>query len=442
MASTRGMAQVGRFFLRTPLLTALLSAVVVFGGGIFVFASSNNGDGGGRGEIFLEPAGSLGRDPFLDALRSPVPTVVLARDLLPEDRQQGTASMSGGTVGLYGGTLDDSLCDREQMISFLGANSGQGRAWASVQGITFEQIPSYIRGLTPMQLRIDTRVTNHGYRDGDALALQSVLQAGTAVLVDQYGVPRARCACGNPLLAPEPVEDARFVGDPWKDFDSDGLVRVTPATESVRVFVLHNAATGGLFDRPVGTDGSEDKARSGPAPKPTTTSSTSSKPLVTVTPSSTTTSTSTTGPTTTSTQGAAATTTTTAPPTTAAPDTTPAPVTTAAPTATTAAPTTSSSTTAPVTTSSTTTTTTTTTTSPPRTVTVPSFSLRSLDEAEKLAGGTGLKLEPNPTLNANMRCGTTGLITTQNPLAGAVVPLNSAVTVTYPVGPACPSRTA
>src|SRR5688572_18456684 len=39
----------------------------------------------GATEVFLEPADSLGANPFIDLLRSPVPTVVLARDLLPDD---------------------------------------------------------------------------------------------------------------------------------------------------------------------------------------------------------------------------------------------------------------------------------------------------------------------------------------------------------------------
>ena len=63
-------------------------------------------------------------------------------------------------------------------------------------------VPAFLRGLTPVVLRADTRVTNHGFRDGSATSFQSVLQAGTAVLVDDHGAPRVRCACGNPLKAP------------------------------------------------------------------------------------------------------------------------------------------------------------------------------------------------------------------------------------------------
>ena len=66
--------------------------------------------------------------------------------------------------------------------------------------ISVADIPTYIGTLTPMQLRADTRVTNHGFVDGHATSLQSVLQAGTAVLVDDQGRPRVKCGCGNPLF--------------------------------------------------------------------------------------------------------------------------------------------------------------------------------------------------------------------------------------------------
>ena len=69
-------------------------------------------------------------------------------------------------------------------------------------GIDPADIATYVGTLTPMQLRADTRVTNHGFVDGHATSLQSVLQAGTAVLVDDHGRPRVKCGCGNPLLDP------------------------------------------------------------------------------------------------------------------------------------------------------------------------------------------------------------------------------------------------
>jgi hypothetical protein len=50
---------------------------------------------------------------------------------------------------------------------------------------------------------MDVRVTNYDYKDGEATPYQAVLQAGTAMLVDDRGVPRVKCNCGNPLAEPQ-----------------------------------------------------------------------------------------------------------------------------------------------------------------------------------------------------------------------------------------------
>jgi uncharacterized protein DUF6777 len=71
-------------------------------------------------------------------------------------------------------------------------------AWAGVEGITPADIPRYVVELTPVTLRSDPAVTNHGFANGTPTTLRSVLQVGTAVLVDKFGVPRVRCMCGNP----------------------------------------------------------------------------------------------------------------------------------------------------------------------------------------------------------------------------------------------------
>ncbi len=83
-------------------------------------------------------------------------------------------------------------------------------------------LTTYITQLTPLVLLSDTRVTNHGYYDGQPTTLQSVLEAGTAVMVDQYGVPRVKCNCGNPLLPPEPVVGTvTYTGPPWPGWTGD-----------------------------------------------------------------------------------------------------------------------------------------------------------------------------------------------------------------------------
>ena len=85
--------------------------------------------------------------------------------------------------------------------------------------------------LTPVTLTRDTRVTNHGYRNGRPTPRQSVLQAGSAVLVDRYGVPRARCGCGNPLIPPARVRvRPTYVGPPWPGWNPINVVVVTQVT--------------------------------------------------------------------------------------------------------------------------------------------------------------------------------------------------------------------
>ena len=85
--------------------------------------------------------------------------------------------------------------------------------------------------LTPVVLTRDTAVTNHTYRTGEPHAYQSVLQAGTPVLIDDRGPPRAQCSCGNPLLPPEKAEPDTFEGDAWNGFDEHDVIEVAPAAQ-------------------------------------------------------------------------------------------------------------------------------------------------------------------------------------------------------------------
>ncbi|MCB1017655.1 MAG: hypothetical protein KDB10_21390, partial [Acidimicrobiales bacterium] len=108
-----------------------------------------------------------------------------------------------------------------------------------------------------------TRVTNHGFRDGRATTIQTVLQAGTAVLVDRQGVPRARCACGNPLTPPTAVSSRpTFRGPRWTGFDSARLT-VIQVSVTVDIFVIVDLDTGDPFTRPPGTDGDDDQPGDG-----------------------------------------------------------------------------------------------------------------------------------------------------------------------------------
>jgi hypothetical protein len=132
----------------------------------------------------------------------------------PADRR-GTDRVRVGS-GPFGGTGSDLVCDRELLIDSLAARPDRLHEWARVLGIRqdLRTVAAYIRKLRPVTLTRDTRVTNHSFVDGRAVAFQSILQAGTAVLVDEDGVPVARCRCGNPLLEPVFIKEAECHGCP------------------------------------------------------------------------------------------------------------------------------------------------------------------------------------------------------------------------------------
>jgi hypothetical protein len=60
-----------------------------------------------------------------------------------------------------------------------------------------------------------------------------VLQAGTAVLVDEFGKLVARCRCGNPLLEPTEVRGPIYTGPKWPGFDPTIIVIITPSQTPV-----------------------------------------------------------------------------------------------------------------------------------------------------------------------------------------------------------------
>ncbi|MBT2898994.1 hypothetical protein HET64_20765 [Streptomyces sp. McG3] len=216
------------------------------------------------GEVFLQAAGESGPDPFTEstARESEPEPGTASPSVAPSPSRTGervTRGVDGAAPGLYGGTRKAASCDVEQQIKVLRAAPDKNRAFASVQDIEPSAVPGYLRGLTPVTLRMDTRVTNHGYRDGEANAYQAVLQAGTAVLVDDRGVPRARCACGNPLLPPVAQEDPRQTGKAWPGYRASDVVVVEPSKKPVEKFVMVDPENGDWFERPAGDTGDGDK---------------------------------------------------------------------------------------------------------------------------------------------------------------------------------------
>jgi hypothetical protein len=244
-----------RSFPLLPILAVV--AVLIAGIGFFVASGGDDDDGGGTpSEIFLEPASSVGADPFTDSVATALSTTTTAAPTTTATTASTGApstpavrAVQGTAPGLYGGTRNQQECNKDQLISFLEANPAKGQAWATVQGIQPSDIRSYISALAPVLLQKDTRVTNHGFKNGRATQHQSVLQAGTAVLVDNTGVPRARCACGNPLLPPQQATQ-KFTGTPWPGFDANA-VQVIAAADPVPQLQVRDVNDGSRIDRPV-----------------------------------------------------------------------------------------------------------------------------------------------------------------------------------------------
>ena len=140
-------------------------------------------------EVRLEATSTAGADPFTT----------------PEGEDRGSAT----------GEPD---CDANRLVADLQADSDKSTAWAGVFGMTPEEIPAFVGGLTPTLLNSDTAVTNHGYQDGNYVAYPAVLQAGTSVLVGGTGEPAVKCFGGNPLTKGEISAGASFTGQSWDSF--------------------------------------------------------------------------------------------------------------------------------------------------------------------------------------------------------------------------------
>ncbi|MEU6928856.1 DUF6777 domain-containing protein [Streptomyces sp. NPDC046374] len=212
-------------------------------------------------EVLLQPAVAQGPDAF---------TPSTAQEGAPE--RSGTApdgvtgtpvpaarEIGGATPGLYAGTRSVASCNVAQQAALLTAEPARTRSFAEAAGIPEADVAGWLRGLTPVLLRADTRVTDHGYRDGRATAFQTVLQAGTAVLVDQYGTPRVRCACGNPLRSPAAGPGAVHTGKPWPGYAPDRVLAITPTSTVVTSLVIANLTDNTWIERKAAGYGVQDR---------------------------------------------------------------------------------------------------------------------------------------------------------------------------------------
>jgi hypothetical protein len=279
---------------RIALLATAVAAAVVLG---LVLTRPDGGSGkSGNGEVFLQAAGKTGPAPFTESTATNSSAAPASASPATESAAANAVrGVDGGAPGLYGGTRNVASCDVERQIKALRANPPVNQAFASVAGVQPSGVPAYLRSLTPVQLRMDTRVTNHGYRDGRATSYQAVLQSGTAVLVDDRGVPRVRCACGNPLTPPVAQRSTpKRTGDTWSSYRPSNVVVVAPSVTVINIFVIYDHDSDDWVARHRGDPGHKDQ----PTEPPVSPASPSASVITPTAPTSPTTPTSPTSPTT------------------------------------------------------------------------------------------------------------------------------------------------
>ncbi|MBV9315632.1 MAG: hypothetical protein JO100_18290 [Pseudonocardia sp.] len=196
-------------------------AVGVLGGALWALF----GPGESSPDVRLEAISSPGAHPFM-------PPVGQDRNgVTPPLGATGT--FPGNLDGLYAVHSARPSCDARDLIASLRADQSKSTAWATAVGIDVGDIPGFVASLNPVLLRSDVAVTEHGYDAGAATAYPAVLQAGTAVLVNNFGEPTVKCFNGNPLTRPTHYPQASYAGTSWQYFAPTKITYIKPAPSAI-----------------------------------------------------------------------------------------------------------------------------------------------------------------------------------------------------------------
>ncbi|MFC5140393.1 DUF6777 domain-containing protein [Actinomycetospora rhizophila] len=225
-----------RRFLRT--LGAAAVALAVAGG----VAGVLEGLGSAGPENRYQPVSYAGDNPFASPVGTDRPGVAPVAGAGGEQ--------DGDTPEMYAADPAAPACDAGMLLAELQADPARAAVWAQVQRVTPDQVPAFVQGLSPVVLRTETAVVDHGYRDGRSVATPSVLAAGTAVFVNSYGQPVVKCFSGNPLTPGASTDPA--------------VTRVRPAAAPIATYAFHDPASRGPLAQP----GRPDTTGSGPVPIP------------------------------------------------------------------------------------------------------------------------------------------------------------------------------
>lgn len=193
----------------------------------------------------LEAAGIPGPSPFSAPLGTDRTDLVQPAD--------PSGHVTGDLPALYAREGDTPACDVSALTAALAADPGRAAGWAGALGIPAEQAGRYASGLTPVLLRSDTGVTTYAVGgDGVVSDYPAVLQAGSAVLVDNLGVPRVRCASGNPLGPGNEPTGAGYSGEAWRFFRQATVVYVDSAPAPLAELTVLDLTRGELTRLSVG----------------------------------------------------------------------------------------------------------------------------------------------------------------------------------------------
>ncbi len=207
-------------------------------------------------EVVLAPATAIGATAFSTVQYASGPDPAVAKEASGEaeaDDPQPVAERSGDDAGLYlvaWGTasltgeapslLAELTAEPARAEAFVAAlNSDPDLGWSGA--LTVADLEAYLKQLSFVALAEDTLVTHHAYSGGTATATQAVLQKGSVVLIDRYGVPRLRAVSGDPLTAPDSGDIVATAGKAWPDFDASAVVSVAPAASVQNSFQITSA---------------------------------------------------------------------------------------------------------------------------------------------------------------------------------------------------------
>lgn len=208
-------------------------------------------------DVALAPAAAIGANAFTATPWATTPASMLAQSASgsasPTADPAPVTVMPGDTDSLFALPLGSTYVAGDAPSLFAGLTADPARAEAFVsalnsdpelgwgQPLTVADLEAYFKQLSYVALSNDTWVTHHAFVDAAAQPTQAVLQKGTGVMVDRFGVPRVRTVSGDPLTLADHAEGAGVsatVGESWPDFNPAEVVVIQPAGTVLDAFQI------------------------------------------------------------------------------------------------------------------------------------------------------------------------------------------------------------